>query len=121
MQELSHQELKRTAAVHLYFFIFIFLYFSIIPAAAAAQRKQSFDEGWRFHRGAAIKTSGAHHLAIAGTGHPYDLHSFRSLSPTTFRGQALLIIQPQEERGTVTITATSPKLPSPSTFNVVME
>lgn len=68
-----------------------------------------------------IKTSGAHHLAIAGTGHPYDLHSFRSLSPTTFRGQALLIIQPQEERGTVTITATSPKLPSPSTFNVVME
>ena len=68
-----------------------------------------------------IKTSGAHHLAIAGTGHPYDLHSFRSLSPTTFRGQALLIIQPQEERGAVTITASSPKLPSPSTFKVVME
>ena len=120
MSENYHPEMKWAAAVHLYFFIFIFLYFSIIPAAAA-QRKQSFDEGWRFHRGAAIKTSGAHHLAIAGTGHPYDLHSFRSLSPTTFRGQALLIIQPQEERGTVTITATSPKLPSPSTFNVVME
>lgn len=54
MQELSHQELKRTAAVHPYFFIFLFLYFFIIPAAAVAQRKQSFDEGWRFHRGAAI-------------------------------------------------------------------
>ena len=42
-----------------------------------------------------IKTSGARHNAIAGTGHPYDLQSFRSLSPTTFRGQALLMIQPR--------------------------
>ena len=45
-----------------------------------------------------IKTSGARHNAIAGTGHPYDLQSFRSLSPTTFRGQALLMIQPRKKK-----------------------
>ena len=68
-----------------------------------------------------IKTSGARHIAIAGTGHPYDLHSFRSLSPTTFRGQALLIIQPQEEKGNVTITVSSPKLKSQGTYNIEMK
>ena len=68
-----------------------------------------------------IKTSGARHLAVAGTGHPYDLRSFRSMTPTTFRGQVLLIIQPQEEKGVVTITASSPKLKTQGTFSVVME
>ena len=53
--------------------------------------------------------------------HPYDLRSFRSLTPTTFRGQALLIIQPQEERGTVNVTVSSPKLGSVAAFSVVME
>ena len=65
-----------------------------------------------------IKTSGTRHIAIAGTGHPYDLRSFRSLNPTTFRGQALLIIQPQEEKGNVAITVTSPKLKSQETCNI---
>ena len=41
---------------------------------------------------------------IAGTGHPYDMRSFRSLHPTTFRGKALAIIQPQDESGLVTLT-----------------
>lgn len=68
-----------------------------------------------------ITTSGAPHIAVAGTGHPYDLRSFRSLNPTTFRGQALLIIQPQDEPGVVTVTASSPKLPVQSTFSVQME
>jgi len=68
-----------------------------------------------------IKTSGARHIAVAGTGHPYDLRSFRSLKPTTFRGQALLIIQPQEEKGVVNITASSQKLNTQGTFSVVME
>ena len=40
---------------------------------------------------------------IAGTGHPYDMHSFRSLRPTTFRGKALAIVQPQDESGEVTL------------------
>ena len=68
-----------------------------------------------------IKTSGARHIAIAGTAHPYDLRSFRSLNPTTFRGQALLIIQPQEEKGKVTITVSSPKLNSQGTYNIEMK
>ena len=68
-----------------------------------------------------IKTSGARHIDVAGTGHSYDLHSFRSLTPTTFRGQALLIIQHQEEKGVVNITASSPKFVSNGTFSVVME
>lgn len=66
-----------------------------------------------------IKTSGARHIAIAGTGHPYDLRSFRSLNPTTFRGQALLIIQPQGEKGTVNITVSSPK--SQGTYSIEMK
>ncbi len=41
---------------------------------------------------------------VAGTGHPYDMHSFRSLHPTTFRGKALAIVQPQDEAGLVTLT-----------------
>lgn len=68
-----------------------------------------------------IKTSGSRHIAIAGTGHPYDLQSFRSLSPTTFRGTALLIVQPQEEKGVVDVTVSSPKLKTAASFSVVME
>ena len=68
-----------------------------------------------------IRTSGARHIAVAGTGHPYDLRSFRSLSPTTFRGQALLIIQPQEEHGVVDVSVSSPKFSSKGSFRVVME
>ena len=68
-----------------------------------------------------IKTSGARHIAIAGTAHPYDLRSFRSLNPTTFRGQALLVIQPQEEKGNVSITVSSPKLSSQGTCSIEMK
>ena len=50
-----------------------------------------------------ISVEGAANV-IAGTGHPYDMHSFRSLRPTTFRGKALAIIQPQDKAGTVTLT-----------------
>ncbi len=57
-----------------------------------------------------IKTTGVKHIAIAGTGHPYDMKSFRSLTPVTFRGKALIIIQPQEEKGMVTVNVTSPGL-----------
>jgi beta-galactosidase len=65
-----------------------------------------------------IKTSGVRHIAVAGTGHPYDVRSFRSPTPTTFRGQALLIIQPQEEKGDVTINVTSPEIKSQGTHTV---
>ena len=59
-----------------------------------------------------IETSGVKHIATAGTGHPFDMKSFRSLTPTSFRGKALLIIQPQDESGTVSIKVTSPTLKS---------
>ena len=41
---------------------------------------------------------------ICGTGHPYDMHSFRSMHLTTFRGKALAIAQPQGIPGLVTVT-----------------
>ena len=68
-----------------------------------------------------IKTSGTRHITVAGTGHPYDVHSFRSLTPMTFRGQALLIIQPQEEKGDVTINVTSPKLQVQGNYTIKMK
>ncbi len=68
-----------------------------------------------------IKTSGTRHIAVAGTGHPYDVHSFRSLNPTTFRGQTLLIIQPQEEKGDVTINVFSPKLKTQGNYIIKMK
>ena len=68
-----------------------------------------------------IKTSGARHIAVAGTGHPYDMKSFRSLTPTTFRGQAVVIIQPQGEKGDVTINVSSPKLKVQGTYTVNLQ
>lgn len=59
-----------------------------------------------------IETSGVKHIATAGTAHPFDMHSFRSLKPKSFRGKALLIIQPQDESGEVNIKVTSPNLKS---------
>lgn len=53
-----------------------------------------------------ITTTGVKHIALAGTGHPYDMKSFRTLTPTTFRGKALLIIQPQDESGEVNVKVT---------------
>lgn len=65
-----------------------------------------------------IKTAGVKHTVVAGTGHPYDMKSFRSLHPTTFRGQALAIIQPEGEKGDVAITVSSPKLKESATYSV---
>ena len=68
-----------------------------------------------------IKTSGAKHFVTAGTGHPYDMKSFRSLTPTTFRGQAVVIIQPQGEIGTVELSVSSPKLKNDEKISVVIK
>ena len=68
-----------------------------------------------------IKTSGAKHFATAGTGHPYDMKSFRSLTPTTFRGQAVVIIQPQGETGTVELSVSSPKVKNGKKISVVIK
>ena len=65
-----------------------------------------------------IKTTGSKHIAVAGTGHPYDMKSFRSMTPTTFRGQALIIVQPQEEKGRVEVSVSSPKFNGSFTHSV---
>ena len=65
-----------------------------------------------------IKTTGSKHIAVAGTGHPYDMKSFRSMTPTTFRGQALIIVQPQEEKGRIEVSVSSPKLNGSFTHSV---
>ena len=59
-----------------------------------------------------VETSGAKHIATCGTGHPSDMKSFRTLTPKSFRGKAVIIIQPQDEEGEVTIKVTSPNLKS---------
>ena len=59
-----------------------------------------------------VETSGTKHIATCGTGHPSDMKSFRSLTPKSFRGKAVIIIQPQDETGEVTIKVTSPNLKS---------
>ena len=66
-----------------------------------------------------ISYSGKAHLT-AGTGHPYDMKSFRSLSPVTFRGQALAILQPQGEPGTCTVTVQAQGL-LPATLDIKMK
>ena len=57
-----------------------------------------------------IETSGAKHIAVGGTAHPFDMKSYRSLSPKSFRGKAMLIVQPQDEKGEITIKVSSPNL-----------
>ena len=59
-----------------------------------------------------VETSGAKHIATCGTGHPSDMKSFRTLTPKSFRGKAVLIVQPQDEAGEVAINVTSPNLKS---------
>lgn len=59
-----------------------------------------------------IETSGTKHIATAGTAHPYDMKSFRSLTPTTYRGRALIIIQPQDVSGQVSVRVNAPGLKS---------
>jgi len=59
-----------------------------------------------------VETSGTKHIATCGTGHPYDMKSFRTLTPKSFRGKAVIIIQPQDETGEITIKVTSPNLKS---------
>lgn len=44
---------------------------------------------------------------IAGNGSYIDLQSFRSLTPKTFRGRALAIVQPEGNAGKVTVRATA--------------
>lgn len=46
-----------------------------------------------------ITCEGAGHVAASGNGAYLDMESFRSMSPKTFRGRALVVLQPDERKG----------------------
>jgi len=54
-----------------------------------------------------MEVSGAKAIVVGGNGNPTDMESFRSLTPKTFHGQALAIVQAQDESGTVTLKLSS--------------
>jgi len=58
-----------------------------------------------------LNLSGFGEIAAAGNASPTDMESFRSLSPKTYKGKALVIVRPFEKSGTVTLTAIAEDLP----------
>jgi len=62
-----------------------------------------------------IDTRGAKANIIGGNGCPTDMESFRSANPKTFGGHALIIINPQDEAGRLTLKVSSEGLESKST------
>jgi beta-galactosidase len=58
-----------------------------------------------------LKVSGAGILAGAGNASPFDMQSFRSLSPRLFRGRALAIMRPSGVPGEITLRVTAEGLP----------
>ena len=58
-----------------------------------------------------IKCSGNGTVIASGNAAYDDMKSFRSLTPNTFRGKALAIIQPTEEKGTILLTVSTEGLP----------
>lgn len=57
-----------------------------------------------------IICSGNGHVAASGNGGYNDMESFRSLTPRTFRGKAVAILQPNDEKGIMTLTVSSDDL-----------
>ncbi|MDL2243565.1 DUF4982 domain-containing protein, partial [Bacteroidales bacterium OttesenSCG-928-J19] len=51
-----------------------------------------------------INCSGNGRIVASGNAAPNDMHSFRSLTPKTFRGQAIAIVQPEEKAGEIQLT-----------------
>jgi beta-galactosidase len=58
-----------------------------------------------------IKCDGNGRVIASGNGGYDDMKSFRSLTPCTFRGKAMAIIQPAEEKGTIQLTVSAEGLP----------
>lgn len=54
-----------------------------------------------------IKCSGNGHVIASGNAAPDDMKSFRSLTPNTFRGRAMAIVQPTGEKGEVRLTVSA--------------
>ena len=51
---------------------------------------------------------------VAGNGSFDDMCSFRSLTPTTFRGRALAIVRPNSDAGTATVSVSAPGMTTES-------
>ncbi|MDR2913754.1 MAG: DUF4982 domain-containing protein, partial [Tannerella sp.] len=58
-----------------------------------------------------IKCGGNGTVIASGNGSYDDMKSFRSLTPDTFRGKALAIVQPTEEKGTILLSVSAEGLP----------
>lgn len=54
-----------------------------------------------------IECSGKGTVLAGGNAAPDDMESFRSLTPKTFRGRAIAIVQPNEEPGDITLTVSA--------------
>lgn len=56
-----------------------------------------------------LRCEGAGHIAASGNAAPADMKSFRSLTPSTFRGRAIAIVQPNAEaaKGSITLTVSA--------------
>ncbi|GAB3701068.1 glycoside hydrolase family 2 TIM barrel-domain containing protein [Spirosoma flavus] len=59
-----------------------------------------------------FQLSGGGELAGVGNANPTDLSSFQQAQKTTFRGRCLAVIRPTGSVGSVSLTASSPSLPS---------
>lgn len=57
-----------------------------------------------------ISCQGNGKIVASGNGAYADMESFRSLTPKTFRGRAIAIIQPTEEPGNISVKVSSPEL-----------
>lgn len=58
-----------------------------------------------------IKFGGQGSVIASGNGSADDMKSFRSLTPKAFRGKAIAIIQPAEEKGIINLTVSAKGLP----------
>jgi Beta-galactosidase/beta-glucuronidase len=54
-----------------------------------------------------LNISGNGRILAAGNADPTDMESFRSLTPKTYKGKALIIVQPQEGDGNINLDVTS--------------
>lgn len=54
-----------------------------------------------------IEISGPGTVAAGGNASPVDMESFRSMTPATFRGKALVVVRPTGENGTVRLKVSS--------------
>lgn len=68
-----------------------------------------------------IEFSGSGAIIASGNAAPDDMESFRSLTPKTFRGRAIAILQPNEKAGELSLSVSAEGLGSANVKIVVIE